>query len=266
MPLKVQEIQKLARVVDDALVQAYEIERLTATFADLSLSDAYLIQDEGIRFRRIRGEREVGYKMGLTSEAKRKQMNLDAPIYGILTDKMQLSERQNFSLTGSIHPKIEPEIAFIIEKELSGKVTPEQALAACAWVCPALEILDSRFLNFKYFSLPDVVADNCSSSKFVLGQRKFSAREFQVDDLARLELTMQVNGKVVESAVSSAVSGNPVYSLVELCSLLDSRGLSLKAGSIVLTGAATAAIALEPGSQIDLEVEKLGNTWLKTIP
>jgi 2-oxo-3-hexenedioate decarboxylase len=255
MPLKANEIQKLARILDRALLDGEEVDRLTSIFPDLSLPDAYLVQEEGIRMREGRGEKQMGLKMGFTSKAKREQMGLHLPICGVLTDRMRVADGGDFTLDGSIHPKIEPEIAFHVARDLEGKVTLEQALDACSGACAALEILDSRFVGFKYFSLPDVVADNCSSSHFVLGTE---SPAFKGLDLKNLKMVMEVNGKQAASAISSDISGHPGMSLVQLCELLSGRGLRLKAGTWVLAGAATAAVALEPGMKVSLNVEGLG--------
>jgi 2-oxo-3-hexenedioate decarboxylase len=255
-------LQNLARLLDQARLKACEVERLTLAHPDLSLADAYQIMDEGVRLRAAKGERQVGLKMGFTSEAKRKQMGLDLPIYGVLLDSMQIQDGSTYSLAKQIHPKIEPEIAFITKKELRGKVSREEALDACSGVCAAMEILDSRFLNFKYFSLPDVVADNASSSHFVLGK---IVSPSEAGNLAALQMTMSVNDRAVQSALSSAISGDPVLSLVELCDLLHSRGLSLPAGSIVLAGAATQAIQMEAAMEVSLHVQGLGGPSVKVV-
>jgi 2-oxo-3-hexenedioate decarboxylase len=126
-----------------------------------------------------------------------------------------------------------------------------------------MEILDSRYLDFKYFSLPDVVADNSSSSLFVLGTTERPPREL---DLPRLEMVMEVNGERVQAARSDAISGDPLLSVVQLCELLDSRGESLPAGSIVLAGAATAAHMLRPGDRVRLTVEGLGEVSVSVEP
>jgi 2-oxo-3-hexenedioate decarboxylase len=255
--------QELARLLDQARLDAREVPPLTRTHADLPLKDAYSIQAEGLRLRTARGERVVGLKMGLTSEAKRKQMNLDSPVYGVLTDRMQVPAGGVFRLQGSIHPKIEPEIAFRTSRELRGRITREQALEACSSAMAAMEILDSRYVDFKYFSLPDVVADNSSSSMFVLGTTERPPREL---DLLRLQMSMEVNGAVVQSALSNAISGDPVLSVVQLCELLDARGESLPAGSIVLAGAATVAHMMKPGDQVRLTVDGLGSVSVSVAP
>lgn len=248
--------EELARRLDEARLEAREIPPLTREYPDLTLRDAYAIQAEGVRLRTARGERVVGMKMGLTSEAKRRQMNLDAPVYGVLTDRMSVPAGGPLRLRGSIHPRVEPEIAFRTARELRGRVTREQALEACASVFAAMEVLDSRYVDFKYFSLPDVVADNASSSLFVPGTTERPPREV---DLLQLRMVLAVNGERVAEARSDAISGDPLLSVVQLCELLDLHGKSLPAGSIVLAGAATAAHVPRPGDRIRLSVEELGD-------
>ncbi|WP_426756999.1 2-keto-4-pentenoate hydratase [Myxococcus sp. Y35] len=248
--------EALARTLDSARLERREVAPLTREHPALTVPDAYAIQEAGIRLRQSHGERVVGLKMGLTSEAKRKQMNLDSPVYGVLTDRMQVPADGVIHVAQGIHPKIEPEIAFRIARELRGTVTRDEVLDACASVFAAMEILDSRYRDFKYFSLPDVVADNASSSLFVVSTAEHPPRAL---DLARLEMTMSVNGEPVQSARSDAISGDPVVSVIQLCELLAQRGQVLPAGSIVLAGAATAAHMLRPGDRVQLTVEGLGS-------
>lgn len=255
--------EELARLLDQARLEAREVPPLTRAHPALSLPDAYAIQAEGLRLRTARGECVVGLKMGLTSEAKRRQVNLDLPIYGVLTDRMQVPAGGTLRLQGAIHPRIEPELAFRTSRELRGRITREQALDACATVFAAMEILDSRFIDFKYFSLPDVVADNTSASLFVLGTTERPPREL---DLPHLQMVMEVNGERVQAARSDAISGDPVLSLIQLCELLDQRGESLPAGSIVLAGAATAAHPLRAGDRIRLTVDGLGDVAVSVEP
>jgi len=242
------DLDALARELDEALLARREIPSLTKTHGDFDLGAAYGIQERGIVLRRKRGETIVGYKMGLTSAAKRVQMSLDLPIYGVLTSAMRV--QSELRVADAVHPKVEPEIAFVTARELSGRITREQAFAALASVMPALEVLDSRFAGFKYFSLPDVVADNCSSWRFALGE------PVKPRDVGGLRMRMSVNGRVAQEADSNAISGHPLDSLVQLAGMLPH---ALPAGSIVLAGAATVAEKLEPGMLITLEVEALGS-------
>ena len=242
------DLDLLARTLDEALTGRREIAPLVQTFGAFDLQAAYGVQDRGIALRQERGEKIVGYKMGLTSAAKRKQMSLEEPIYGVLTDAMRV--QGSLRVADGVHPKIEPEIAFVTARELQGRITRDQAFAALASAMPALEILDSRFTGFKYFSLPDVVADNCSSWRFALGE------PVAPRDTGGLRMRMSVNGRVVQETDSNAISGHPLDSLVQLVAMLPRP---LPAGSIVLAGAATVAEKLEPGMVVTLDVEALGS-------
>jgi 2-oxo-3-hexenedioate decarboxylase len=254
-----------AKIVTDAYFGAYEIDKLTDR-APLTLPQAYDIQDKAMKILYAQGDRRVGYKMGLTSKAKMKQMGVHQPIYGVLTEKMRLSgapasNSASFTFQGKIHPKIEPEIAFLIGKDIQGKVTADEALAACTGVCAAMEIIDSRYRNFN-FTLPDVIADNCSSSAFVLGE---TIRKPSEVDLGNLGMLMEVNGKPVQFGSSAAIYGHPAASLAELCAMLAERDQGLRVGDIVLAGAATAAIPMERGQEIRTSVQDLGSVSLTCL-
>lgn len=252
--------KKAAKILTDAYFEAYEIDKLTDQ-QPISIPQAYDIQSEALKLLFERGDSLIGWKMGLTSKAKMKQMGVDQPIYGALTRKMQIEAGSEFSLKGRIHPKIEPEIAFILGQDLKGRPTQEQALAACSGVCAAMEIIDSRYKNFN-FTLPDVIADNCSSSAFVIG--KVLKSPFDLD-LGNLGIILEQDGKPVQFGSSAAIYGHPAASLCELVYMLSERDLGLKKGQIVLAGAATAAIALSPNSRISLRVQDLGTLQLAAL-
>ena len=252
MTISDQDVGRWAEYLDGGLREGKELDRISSSFPGLTVEDGYRIQAQGLTLRVKRAEKVIGLKMGLTSKAKREQMGLHSPVYGVLTDAMQV--RGTYSLKGQIHPKIEPEVAFLILRELRGAVTAEQVLESCGGLCAAMEILDSRYTGFKYFSLPDVVADNSSSSQFVLGEW---VRDFRALPLDRLEMSMKVDGVEAQRALSAEISGHPVHSVVQLCELLAREGKSLPAGSIVLAGAATVAVPLVAGQTIRLDVGSL---------
>lgn len=247
-------LRSWATVLNDARAKAAPIAQISNRVPSFPRSDAYAIQEEQYKLRQLAGETRIGWKMGLTSEAKRRQMNLDAPLYGFLTNRMQISHEGMFPLQGSIHPKIEPEIAFLMKADLGPAPSREQVLQAVEGVAGALEILDSRYTQFKYFSMEDVIADNSSSSHFVVGPWR---RDFKDLDLRELKMEMSVNGDVVQRGLSKDISNDPVVSVQQLCALLAERGETLKAGSIVLAGAATAAVELKPGMNVGLTVDGL---------
>lgn len=249
------EYDRIAKILFAARSSAQPVTQLSKQGIDLARNEAYQVQESGIVLREKAGEKRIGLKMGLTSEGKRKQMNLDAPLYGELTDKMQIpAGGGGINITPLIHPKIEPEIAFLLKSDLEGEVSHRDVLNATAAVCACLEILDSRYEQFKYFSMEDVIADNSSSSHFVLGPW---LEDFRNLDLRELKMQMSVNGTIVHEALSNEISGDPVVSVIELCRLLAQRGRKLTAGTFVLAGAATAAVPLEAGMLVTLSVEGL---------
>ena len=257
-----QNIFSYANILNTARLNATPIEQISKNFQQITRMDAYSIQETQMHIRIKNNEKIIGWKMGLTSEAKRKQMNLDSPLYGFLTNEMQVSNNDTFSLSGKIHPKIEPEIAFLISKNLSGDVTKEQVLDGCEGVAASLEILDSRYTQFKYFSMEDVIADNSSSSHFIIG----NWRKIENLDLIKLNMKMYENNQLMEQGLSKNISGDPVLSVIELCKLLQKRNKILEAGSIVLAGAATTAIELKPDTKIRLEVDHFEPIQIKITP
>lgn len=250
-----QQIHELAVLVDDAAGRGETIDQLTKEVPDLGVEDAYNVQEVSVQRRLERGERLIGMKMGLTSRAKMEQVGVHEPIYGRLTDGMVVNDGTIFSLQGRCHPRVEPEVAFILGKDIQGPATDAEIAGAVEGVCAALEIIDSRYRDFS-FTLPDVIADNTSASAFVLGG---TVRPVNDVNLGNLGIVMEVNGKAAQIGNSSAIYDHPLRSLVELVRMLSRRGQGLKAGQIVLAGGATAAVPLAPGDHIRCLVDELGS-------
>ena len=247
------DLQLLAQTVDQAALEGQPIPMLTGEHPSLDIETAYTVQRLSMDRRYDRGETLIGMKMGLTSKAKMEQMGVHDPIYGHLTTSMTVADGGAFQLTGCCHPRVEPELAFTLAHDLSGTVDRGEALAAIARVHPAMEIIDSRFTDFK-FTLIDVVADNTSACGYVLGP----GRSPEGLDLAALELSLNVGGREQLTGSSSAIYGHPLDSLRQLCAMLARRGEGLKSGQTVLAGAATAAVYLEAGDHVDLSIPGLG--------
>ncbi len=253
--LSPEQISFFAQTLHDARKKSVEVEPFSKNHGEYPLADAYKVQKLGIDLRLKDGEKIIGYKMGLTSKAKMEQMGLHTPIFGVLTDKMQVNDKATFPISDRIHPKTEPEIYFITNRDLSGKLDVKDVPNVCDKIGVALEILDSRYLGFKYFSIADVIADNASSSHFVLGAAVPSQT---VLDWSNLKIELVSNKHVKETATGGAILGNPLQSLCELVSLLTENGQTLPKGSIVLAGAATVALALENKQFAEGRLESVG--------
>ncbi|MBL4639542.1 MAG: fumarylacetoacetate hydrolase family protein [Kordiimonadaceae bacterium] len=249
-------INALAEQVDAAAHKAFAIPQLTEN-ATLTLEDAYEIQRKSVEQRLARGEKLLGVKMGFTSRAKAIQMGVDDLIYGKLTTGMIVEDGGTITLDDYVHPRVEPELALLLSAPLEGEVGMMEAYAAVSAVAPAIEIIDSRYQDFK-FSLIDVVADNSSSSGFVLGNWQEKPA-----DPSNLGMILSFNGKPVQIGSTAAVMGNPIRSLVTAARMLAANGERLEAGQVVLTGGATAAEALSAGVSVTAELEGLGRVGFK---
>jgi 2-keto-4-pentenoate hydratase len=235
------DITALAEALDDAAREGRAIGRLT----DKELFDvatAYRVQRAGIALREARGEQRIGVKMGFTSRAKMIQMGVDDVIWGLLTDAMHIES--TLDLTGLIHPRIEPEIAFLVGEE-SYKVAV------------GFEVLDSRYEDFK-FTLPDVIADNASAAGFGFGTWH------EPRDVANIGLIMEIDGRVVQTGSSAAILGDPIRSLRAAERLAREAGMPLEPGAIVLAGAATAAVPLPAGAHVRVTGAGLGSVEVTT--
>ena len=242
----------LAALLDDAARNAQEVEQFDKD-SSLGLPEAYAIQSESIKRRIARGEKRVGVKMGFTSRAKMVQMGLSDVIWGRLTDAMQEEEGAPVDFKRFVHPRVEPEIAFILRKPLAGKVTGAEALAAVEAIAPALEIIDSRYKDFK-FTLPEVIADNASSSGFVIGNWHRPDIDF-----GNLGLVLSIDGRPVQVGSTAALLGHPLRSLVAAARLSAEAGEPLQAGWVVMAGGATPAEWIKPGQYVSVEMQHIGS-------
>ena len=251
-------LDAIARRLDDAALTARATHQITHDDPGFSLADAYAVQARLIDLRAARGERLVGVKMGFTSRAKALQMGVDDVIWGRLTDAMGVLNGDELDLSRFVHPRIEPELAFRLGRRLFGPVGREEAAAAIEAVAPALEIIDSRYADFK-FALADVVADNSSSSAFVLG-----AWRAPLADLSDIAMTLAFDGIAMQTGSTAAILDDPLNALCAAARLAGEAGLALEPGWIVLAGAATPAEALKPGIHVTLDAGPLGQVGVRT--
>lgn len=246
-------LARYAETLDNAAANARAVPQITHGNANLTVADAYAIQKLSVERRLARGEKRIGVKMGLTSRAKMIQVGVDEVAWGRLTDAMLLEEGATISRAKYVHPRIEPEVAFLMKAPLAGKVSAAQALAAVEAVAPAMELIDSRYENFK-FALIDVIADNTSSSGLVLG-----GWNDPMQDLSNLGVIVEVDGQVVEVGSTAAILGHPLRSLVAAARLVAEGGEQINAGDIVMAGGITAAPTLAPGQVVRTTVQNLGS-------
>lgn len=256
------QIAALAQRVEAAQLGATAIPKLTDDFPAMTLADGYAVQLELRRRWLARGHRQVGWKAGLTSRAKMLQMGVDVPSIGFLMSDMARAENAAVETAAMVHPRVECEVAFVTQAELRGPdCTAAQVLAATDFVIPALEIIDSRFTGFK-FDLQSVVADNGSAARFVAGGRARDAADL---DLATLGVVMEKNGEIVATGATGAVLGHPAEAIAMLVRVLADLNEALPAGSFVMSGAITEAIAVQAGDNVIARFQELGSVSVRFV-
>jgi 2-oxo-3-hexenedioate decarboxylase len=226
--------------------------------AGLTVADAYAAQSALRDARLARGERLTGVKLGFTSLAKMEQMGIDEVIVGFLTDAHRVPSGGELSAAGMVHPRVEPEVAFRVARDVD-PVAPDADLAeAVDAVAPALEIIDSRYRDFR-FSLPDVIADNTSAARYAVGPWTALRGPGDAAALGDLAVDLEVDGRIAESGSTAAILGHPIEALRRLTGLAARYGHPLTAGTIVLAGAATSAVPLPAAGTVTARVAGLGS-------
>ncbi len=257
--LSVQLRDELAADLAQAERSRVPIAPLTDGNPDIDVVDAYEIQLINIRQRVAEGARVVGHKVGLSSAAMQQMMGVDEPDYGHLLDEMQVFEDRPVPADRYLFPRVEVEVGFVLADDLPGSsCTEDDVLAATAAFAPAIELIDSRISDWK-IKLCDTIADNASSAGWVLGQPRVSPKDI---DILNIDAVLTRNGEGVAKGRSDAVLGNPVTAVAWLARKVDSFGVRLKAGDIVLPGSCTKAFDARPGDAFVAEFEGLGSVHL----
>jgi 2-keto-4-pentenoate hydratase len=235
------------------------IAPLTAAYPDIDVVDAYEIQLINIRQRVAEGARVLGHKVGLSSKAMQQMMGVDEPDYGHLLDEMQVFEDTPVKAGRYLLPRVEVEVAFILGADLPGAgCTEDDVLAATEALAPSIELIDTRITDWK-IALCDTIADNASSAGFVLGQARVAPGDV---DVKTIDAVLTRNGEVIAEGRSDAVLGNPVTAVAWLSRKVESFGVRLRKGDIVLPGSCTRAIDARAGDEFVADFTGLGSVRL----
>lgn len=246
---------KIAQQLDNAAFDAQATSQISLE-TPFNLQESYAIQSIVMSKRYLRGHKLVGLKLGFTSKAKMEQMGVHDMIWGRLTSDMQYADNDTLQKSKFIHPRAEPEIAFLVKKRIDKILTQEDLATYISSTAVAIEIIDSRYENFK-FSLEDVIADNCSSAGFALGKWHPISQ-----DVRDIDISLKVDEEVAHAGNSNAILGNPYESLFAISRLSIEYGETIEEGSIILAGAATPAVFIQPGNRIEASANGLGTVVL----
>jgi 2-keto-4-pentenoate hydratase len=248
-------IEQAANALDVAAKQAVAVGQVTARYPDMDLTDAYAIQQANLARSIQRGRELIGHKIGLTSEPMQTLLGVDEPDFGYLLDDMVLQDGSAVPRDRFCAPRVEPEVAFLLNAALRGPdVTAEDVRAATQAVAVALEIVDSRILDWR-LTLRDTVADNASSGAAVIGEWLPFTDEI---DLVAARATLSLNGNEIDSGLGSAVLGDPAAAVAWLANALHHFGTDLLPGQIVMSGSFTTAAFVHPGDIASVTISGLG--------
>jgi len=255
-------IADIADKLDAALTLISPVDPVTVAAPELDIDDAYAVQLANVGKALSRGLKITGKKIGLTSLAMQHMLGVGEPDYGHLFDNMDVSDIP-VEINKLLLPKVEGEIAFVLKKEISGpNATVEDVLAATDYVQPSIEIVDSRICDWK-IKLIDTVADNASSCRYALGDRKISLSDV---NLTEVQMSLYKNGEKINEGSGADVLGDPAMCVAWLANKLWQYGVTLKAGEVILSGALTAAVPAEKGDCFEARFsEPLGNVSVKFI-
>jgi 2-keto-4-pentenoate hydratase len=249
------EVTAAAGRLAGALETRQPVAPIVGDHPEATPEDGYRIQRELLDSFVASGARVKGHKVGLTSAVMQRALSVSEPDFGRLLDSMFHGDATVVHAGAFIAPRIEPEVAFVLSRDLAGPgVTMAEAVSAVDYVLPALEIIDSRIADWN-ISLVDTIADNASSGGVVLGGR---ARGLSDLELRTLGCNVWINGAVIATGAAGAVLGNPLNALVWLANRLGSFDEGIAAGSVVMPGSCTAATPVRPGDVVTAAFAGLG--------
>ena len=256
------QITQLGDELYEALVAGKTIAPLTSRGLDISIEDAYHIQQRMIARRIDKGEKVIGKKIGVTSQAVMDMLGVFQPDFGWLTDGMVYNEGQAIPADTLIQPKAEGEIAFVLKKTLKGPgVTAADVLAATEGVMACFEIVDSRIRDWK-IKIQDTVADNASCGVFVLGDSLVDPRKV---DLNTCGMVLEKNGEIVATGSGAAALGAPANAVAWLANTLGALDISLKAGEVVLSGSLAIMVPVAAGDNLRVTIGGIGSCSVRFV-
>lgn len=255
-------IEQLGDELYQALTQRQMLEPLTNRHADITIEDAYAIQQKMLARRLAAGEKVVGKKIGVTSQAVMNMLGVFQPDFGWLTDGMVFNEGESVPANTLIQPKAEGEIAFLLKKTLQGPgVTAADVLAATEGVMACFEIVDSRIRDWK-IKIQDTVADNASCGVLVLGDRLVDVRDV---DLATCGMVLEKNGEIVATGAGAAALGHPANAVAWLANTLGHLGIALEAGEVVLSGSLGIMVPVQAGDNLRVTIGGIGGCSVRFV-
>ncbi len=261
MPLKQEKIVAFGDELYKALTERQMIEPLTGREPEITIAEAYHVSRRLLENRLKAGETVIGKKIGVTSKAVQRLLNVHQPDFGYLTDAMVCENGGTIPVTEKmIQPKAEGEIAFVLKRDLTGPgVTTADVLRATDFVMPCFEIVDSRIRDWK-IKIQDTISDNASCGFFTLGGQAVAPERL---DLSTVGLVFEKNGDVIATGAGAASLGSPLTGVAWLANTLGEFDIKLEAGEVILSGSLVPLIPVDVGDHMSIHIGGIGSATLR---
>jgi len=260
--LNEREIEVAANALYEAERSRKQIDPVTLTHPDMNMDDAYSIQSAWVKRKiELDGRKVVGYKIGLTSRAMQRAMNIETPDYGVLLDDMAFANNSQIKAADFLDPQIEVELAFVLKDRLFGEnISVDEVMAATDYVIPAFELIAARSCRIhpntgytrKVF---DTISDNAANAGFIMGGKKVNPNDV---DLRWVGAIVKRNGIVEQTGLAAAVLDHPAQGICWIAKRFASHGVALEPGQILLSGSFTAPIKVQSGDVVTADYGGLG--------
>lgn len=254
-------IDDLAARLEHAQISREQIRQVSTEHPEMTIDDAYAVQQAWVARKRSSGARIRGHKIGLTSRAMQRSSNITEPDYGVLLDEMFFPDHAAIPFSAFIVPRVEVELAFILDSELSGPdASVIDVLDATRYVMPAIEIIDARIEQQdretgRTRTVLDTISDNAANAGVVLGGNPRRPGDL---DLRWVGALCYRNAVIEETGVAAGVLDHPAVGVAWLANRLASRGVSLEPGHIILSGSFTRPVYAHPGDTFHVDYGALG--------
>ncbi len=256
-----EQIRDMSQALLDARRTCTAIPPLTDAFPDMTVEDAYAVQQGLVAGLLAGGDSIIGYKLGLTSKPMQDMLGVDQPDYAPVLGSTVYADGGEVPTDRYIAPRMEAEICVVLDAPLSGPhCTTADAWAATRGLVSALEIVDSRIADWK-ITLADTISDLASNGAVAFGSRVVPLGDF---DPALLGMVFTRNGELIATGAGAAALGGPIDAVAWLANTLHPLGVTLPAGAIIMTGALHAAVPFEAGDVFRADFDRLGPITLRT--
>jgi 2-keto-4-pentenoate hydratase len=262
--LSAEERQEAADLVWRLWQEDRVVDEIPARLRPASREESYAIQ---LLYEKRSAKPLFGWKIAATSKAGQAHIGIDRPIAGRILAERVHEGGALVDLGANRMLVAEPEFAFRFGRDLPARPRPyevDEMLAAVASLHPAIELPDSRLVNFAKVGEFQLVVDDACARDFVLGPP--TTADWRALDLARYPVRAVVAGKLERDGNGSNVLGDPRLALTWLVNELSGLGVTLKAGQVVTTGTCTTPIPIGHGDAVHADFGAVGSVDVRFAP